>query len=83
MNKFYLLALVALALAGCEVRQVEVVRGDGSWAKYTRTTLLGDSTTEGVSASKDGDDFTFDVGSTGSVSRTELLEAIVQKIPSP
>jgi len=68
------LTLAALLLSGCETRRLTVVRPDGSVATYTRTTLWGDSSTEDVSVSKDGDDFTLDVGSSGSSTAEFFLE---------
>lgn len=69
-----LIVLVAM-LAGCEVRRVEYVRPDGSWAKYSRTTWMGDSSTEGVIVTLDGEAIRFEVGKTGS---DTAIEAQVQ-----
>jgi len=72
------IALIALALfgalAGCEVRTLRVERMDGTIATYTRTSLGVESSTEDVSVSKDGSDFTLDVGATGS--KTDAALAI-------
>lgn len=65
------LALACAVLAGCETRRVEFVRPDGSWAKYTRTTLMGDSATEGVVVSKEGEALHLEVGSSGSQTAVE------------
>jgi len=64
-------ALACAVLAGCETRRVEFVRPDGSWAKYTRTTWMGESATEGVVVVKDGEAIRFEVGKTGSETAIE------------
>ena len=76
-----LLAMTALLMLGCESRTVVYQTPDGRSLKYSRVSIFGDSSSEGVSVSKDGDDLTVDVGATGSQSRTELLQAIVDKLP--
>lgn len=70
-----LIAFALAVLAGCETRRVEFVRPDGSWAKYTRTTWMGESATEGVIVDKDGEAIRFEVGRTGS---DTAIEAAVQ-----
>ena len=70
-------AIIIAMVSGCEVRRIEAVRTDGSWFKYTRTTFLGASTTEGVSVSKDGDDFTAAVSATGSTSEAQQMGEII------
>lgn len=66
-------ALVLLAaLAGCETRTFTATRPDGTAIRYSRTTLLGESASEGVSVSKAGEDLTVDVGATGSKTDAEI-----------
>ena len=66
--------LIALSfLAGCESRVFTATRPDGTRVTYSRITILGESSTEGVEVSKDGDDFVVQVGSTGSKTDAEAL----------
>lgn len=63
-HTFY--AACILALLGCESRNFEATRPDGTVVRYHRMTLFGESSSEGVSIAKAGDDLAVDVGPTGS-----------------
>lgn len=72
--------LCVAALTACEARKFTATRPDGTVITYERVTMIGDSTSEGVSVSKDGDDLTVDVGATGSEAKVEVLQAVLEAI---
>ena len=83
MTKTLLAAAVAVTLAantGCEARKFTAVRPDGTTITYERITAIGDSSSEGVSVSKQGDDLTVDVGATGSEARAEVLLGVLDAL---
>jgi hypothetical protein len=71
-----LVALAVLVLmSGCEGRtfvREEIIDGVPVRTSYSRWTLMGESSSEGVSVAKDGDDFTVDVGPTGSKTDAQI-----------
>lgn len=73
-----LLGLAALLLCtGCESRTFTAERPDGTVITYHRATVFGDSASEGVTVSKDGDDLLVEVGSTGSKANLEALGTVI------
>jgi len=73
-----LLALAVLLLCtACESRTFTATRPDGTVITYHRATIFGDSASEGVSVSKDGDDLLVEVGSTGSKANLEALGTVI------
>lgn len=76
-----LLSLAAIMFfSGCESRTVTYSTPDGRSLTYQRISIIGDSSSEGVSVSRDGDDLTVDVGATGSKARVEVLGAVVEAL---
>ena len=76
-----ILALAVLLLCtACEARKFVAVRPDGTTITYERISIIGDSSSEGVSVSKQGDDLTVDVGATGSQAKVELIGAMLDAI---
>lgn len=76
-----LLALTVLILCtACESRTFTAQRPDGTVITYNRISVIGDSSSEGVSVSKQGDDLTVDVGPTGSQAKVEVLGEIVKML---
>lgn len=73
-------ALILVALTGCEARKFTATRPDGTVITYERVTAIGDSQSEGVSVSKDGDDLTVDVGATGSQAKAEVLLGVLEAL---
>jgi len=69
---------VLLCCTGCESRTFTAERPDGTIITYNRVSIVGDSSSEGVSVSKQGDDLTVDVGATGSQAKVEVLGEIVE-----
>lgn len=74
-----LCGLVALLVTctGCEARKFTATRPDVTFITYER---VGDSHSEGVSVSKQGEDLTVDVGATGSEAKVEVLQAVLEAI---
>lgn len=71
-------AVLCLALLlGCESRTFRAVKPDGTSVQYTRMTVFGDSSTEGVSVSKDGEDYSVDVGPTNSNADTAAFNGLI------
>lgn len=68
--------LLVLCLLGCESRNFTATRPDGTVIQYHRVSIMGDSSSEGVSVAKQGDDLTVDVGPTNSQARLEALEIL-------
>lgn len=76
-----LLGLAVLLLCtGCESRTFTAERPDGTRITYNRVSIIGDSSSEGVSVSKQGEDLTVDVGATGSQAKVELIGAMLEAI---
>jgi|14BtaG_2_1085337.scaffolds.fasta_scaffold01724_5 hypothetical protein len=73
---FFLIATLILCQA-CESRNFTATRPDGTTITYRRVSIIGDSSSEGVSVSKQGEDLTVDVGATGSQAKIEALGAVV------
>lgn len=73
-------AAALLVLTGCEARSFQATRPDGTVITYNRITAIGDSQSEGVSVSKDGEDLSVEVGATGSQAKVELLKAVLDAI---
>lgn len=70
-------ASVAATMTGCEARTFTASRPDGTVITYQRATFMGDSHSEGVSVSKQGEDLTVDVGATGSEARLEAVSKLL------
>lgn len=77
LDTFIFIVMVTAALllccVGCEARKVTLHRTDGTVLTYERATFFGDSHSEGVSVSKQGEDLTVDVGATGSEAKLEAI----------
>lgn len=76
-----ILAAILMTCVGCESRTVTYSTPDGRSLKYNRVSILGDSSSEGVTIARQGEDLSVDVGATGSQAKTELLQSIVDKLP--
>lgn len=76
-----LIAILALAaiglLAGCEARHVVHEYPDGPRTSYTRLTVFGDSSTEGVTVNRTAESLNVEVGATGSTSNAEQMLGLI------
>lgn len=71
------LSLCLLGLAGCEARHVVYEFPDGPRATYTRMTVFGDSSTEGVVVRRSADALEVEVGASGSTSNAEQMLGLI------
>lgn len=79
IDTLFVLGALMLA-AGCESRNFTASRPDGTVVSYHRISIMGDSTSEGVSVAKQGEDLTVDVGATGSQAKAEILLGVLDAL---